>query len=46
MFEWVCFRNGMRFSLNLQLINRRKNMYNIEPLEPHFYIVKLGFTGV
>ena len=21
-------------------------LYNIEPLKPHFYIVKLGFTGV
>ena len=21
-------------------------LYNIDPLEPHFYIVKLGFTGV
>ena len=21
-------------------------LYNIDPLKPHFYIVKLGFTGV
>ena len=21
-------------------------LYNFEPLKPHFYIVKLGFTGV
>ena len=21
-------------------------LYNVDPLEPHFYIVKLGFTGV
>ena len=21
-------------------------LYNFDPLEPHFYIVKLGFTGV
>ena len=21
-------------------------VYNFDPLEPHFYIVKLGFTGV
>ena len=22
------------------------NLYNSDPLRPHFYIVKLGFTGV
>ena len=21
-------------------------LYNIDPLKPHFYVVKLGFTGV
>ena len=21
-------------------------LYNIDPLKPHFYIVKLGFTGI
>ena len=24
----------------------KKRLYNFEPLKPHFYIVKLGFTGV
>ena len=29
------------------LINITKTrLYNSDPLEPHFYIVKLGFTGV
>ena len=35
------------------LSERRQNntitktrLYNIDPLKPHFYIVKLGFTGV
>ena len=23
-----------------------ENLYNIDPLKPHFYTVKLGFTGV
>ena len=23
-----------------------ENIYNFDPLKPHFYIVKLGFTGV
>ena len=22
------------------------HVYNVDPLKPHFYIVKLGFTGV
>ena len=24
----------------------KTRLYNSDPLEPHFYIVKLGFTGV
>ena len=24
----------------------KTHMYNFDPLKPHFYIVKLGFTGV
>ena len=24
----------------------RTSLYNFDPLKPHFYIVKLGFTGV
>ena len=31
----------------LSLINITKTcLYNFDPLKPHFYIVKLGFTGV
>ena len=26
--------------------NTPNRLYNFDPLEPHFYIVKLGFTGV
>ena len=25
---------------------RKTHLYNFDPLKPHFYIVKLGFTGV
>ena len=25
---------------------RKTCLYNVDPLKPHFYIVKLGFTGV
>ena len=24
----------------------KTHLYNFDPLKPHFYIVKLGFTGV
>ena len=24
----------------------KTRLYNIDPLKPHFYVVKLGFTGV
>ena len=24
----------------------KTRLYNFDPLQPHFYIVKLGFTGV
>ena len=24
----------------------KTRLYNFDPLEPHFYVVKLGFTGV
>ena len=26
--------------------HHEKKLYNFDPLKPHFYIVKLGFTGV
>ena len=33
----------------MDLVKRKKHhetrLYNFDPLEPHFYIVKLGFTG-
>ena len=28
------------------LVIRKTRLYNFDPLKPHFYIVKLGFTGV
>ena len=43
-----------KFTVKLQWLHHHANLfyitktclYNIDPLEPHFYIVKLGFTGV
>ena len=30
----------------LQFLITKTCVYNFDPLKPHFYIVKLGFTGV
>ena len=32
------------FLLNSRITN--PYIYNVDPLKPHFYILKLGFTGV
>ena len=32
--------------LDLQCTIMKTCLYNFDPLKPHFYIVKLGFTGV
>ena len=35
------------FSIDtLNTIITKTRLYNLDPLKPHFYIVKLGFTGV
>ena len=36
---------GEDSQIKLILITKTR-LYNFEPLKPHFYIVKLGFTGV
>ena len=37
---------SLRIILNNYLNIRKTYLYNIDPLKPDFYIVKLGFTGV
>ena len=32
--------------LSIKLHHENKCLYNFDPLKPHFYIVKAGFTGV
>ena len=34
----------LRFTIDEDIAKIR--LYNFDPLKPHFYIVKLGFTGV
>ena len=41
-----CLVDLMRFQNLLTCVNITKTcLYNFDPLKPHFYIVKLGFTG-
>ena len=41
---------GCRICYILSAINAKPitktRLYNFDPLQPHFYVVKLGFTGV
>ena len=37
---------SQRSGAMLKQIPSRKHLYKFNPLKPHFYIVKLGFTGV
>ena len=30
----------------MRMLITKTRLYNFDPLKPHFYIVKLGFTGV
>ena len=39
------FAVHIRVTFDPQRITKT-NLYNFDPLKPHFYIVKLGFTGV
>ena len=36
IYEWSCARYGIT----------KTCLYNFDPHKPHFYVVKLGFTGV
>ena len=42
--EWL-FKLRSVFYIYILFITKTC-LYNVDPLKPHFYIVKLGFTGV
>ena len=43
----VCFTRIQAEGEGWEPVNITKTyLYNFDPLKPHFYIVKLGFTGV
>ena len=44
-FVFVAF-SGYLHLFFLYLCIMKTCLYNFDPLKPHFYIVKLGFTGV
>ena len=39
--EYPCFHGEVR-----KIFITKTRLYNFDPLKPHFYIAKLGFTGV
>ena len=50
-YEILTHHCSLIFCIHLLLVVRRISitktyLYNFDPLKPHFYIVKLGFTGV
>ena len=40
------FQSKCRCTSSAVTIITKTYLYNVDPLKPHFYIVKLGFTGV
>ena len=42
MVHIICFIMQIIFGITIT----KTYLYNFDPLKPHFYIVKLGFTGV
>ena len=47
LLEELCFfRKTLDLSLHCSIIITNTCLYNFDPLKPHFYIVKLRFTGV
>ena len=43
---WFIFSNKNIFFTFLKACITKTYLYNFDPLKPHFYIVKLGFTMV
>ena len=43
----LLFASAIKVNFHVQAyITTKIYLYNFDPLKPHFYIVKLGFTGV
>ena len=51
MSTYLCIFCALKTRFMTTLLNfhnyiTKTRLYNFDPLKPHFYIVKLGFTGV
>ena len=47
--EITCEKSNLledAMKVQIRILIMKTCLYNIDPLKPHFYIVKLGFTGV
>ena len=47
LLDFVCslFPKAIFFDFYFTLLITKTRLYNFDPLKPHFYVVKLGFTG-
>ena len=46
LHTYLTIRKGFSAGLGGLVGITKTYLYNFDPLKPHFYIVKLGFTGV
>ena len=47
LYNFYSLLKNMKIDLPVESLHITKTcLYNFDPLKPHFYIVKLGFTGV
>ena len=46
LFGWIDVIQFVGFVRENLLAITKTCLYNFDPLKPHFYIIKLGFTGV
>ena len=42
----VSFKSFSHGNILIPKTSQKTRLYNFDPLIPHFYVVKLGFTGV
>ena len=46
LHRYPCWSVGRKGLMQLQTYITKTCLYNVDPLKPHFYIVKVGFTRV
>ena len=44
--KWNSYWQFVKITSGISVLITKTCLYNLDPLKPHFYVVKLGFTGV